>query len=226
MNSKKQTANSLKFAVLATDVVCFRIIDGRLSVLLGKVTTVPNFAGKWALIGGLILPNETADQSVERHLSDKASIGNIFKEQLYTFSDINRDPRGRVVSVAYMALASRDVQNISKSRIETKWTPTDNLPKLAYDHNKIIDYGVDRLRAKIKYTNIAQYLLPEEFTLSELQTVYETVTGKRLDKRNFRKKISASGILKDTKLTRKQGVMRPAALYEFSSKEILTIDLI
>ena len=81
----------------------------------------------------------------------------------------------------------------------------DNLPKLAYDHNKIIDYGVDRLRAKIKYTNIAQYLLPEEFTLSELQTVYETVTGKRLDKRNFRKKISASGILKDTKLTRKQG---------------------
>lgn len=226
MNSKKQAANSLKFAVLATDVVCFRIIDGRLSVLLGKVTTVPDFAGKWALIGGLILPNETADQSVERHLSDKAGIGNVFKEQLYTFSDINRDPRGRVVSVAYMALVSKDVQNISKARIETKWTSADNLPKLAYDHNKIIDYGVDRLRAKIGYTNIAQYLLPEEFTLSELQTVHETVTGKRLDKRNFRKKILASGILNDTKLTRKQGVMRPAALYEFSSKEILTIDLI
>lgn len=226
MTSKKQSANSLKFAVLATDVVCFRIIDRRLSVLLGKVTTVPAFAGKWALIGGLILPNETADQSVERHLSDKAGIVNVFKEQLYTFSDINRDPRGRVVSVAYMALASKNVQNISKARIETKWTPADNLPKLAYDHNKIIDYGVERLRAKIKYTNIAQYLLPEEFTLSELQTVYETVTGKRLDKRNFRKKILASGILNDTKLTRKQGVMRPAALYEFSSKKIITIDLI
>lgn len=226
MNSKKQAINSLKFAVLATDVVCFRIIDGRLSVLLGKVTTVPDFAGKWALIGGLILPNETADQSVERHLSDKAGISNVFKEQLYTFSDIDRDPRGRVVSVAYMALTPKDVQNISKARIETKWTPADNLPKLAYDHNKIIDYGIDRLRAKIKYTNIAQYLLPEEFTLSELQTVYETVIGKRLDKRNFRKKILASGILNDTKLTRKQGVMRPAALYEFSSKEILTIDLI
>lgn len=226
MTSKKQAANSLKFAVLATDVVCFRIIDGRLSVLLGKVTTVPDFSGKWALIGGLILPNEAADQSVERHLSDKAGIGNVFKEQLYTFSDIDRDPRGRVVSVAYMALTPKDVQNISKARIETKWTPADNLPKLAYDHNKIIDYGVDRLRAKIGYTNIAQYLLPEEFTLSELQTVHETVTGKRLDKRNFRKKILASCILKDTKLTRKQGVMRPAALYEFSSKEILTIDLI
>lgn len=227
MTLKKQVTNSsLKFAILATDVVCFRIIDRRLSVLLGKVTTVPDFAGKWALIGGLILPDETADQSVERHLSDKAGVGNVFKEQLYTFSDIDRDPRGRVVSVAYMALTPEDIQDISKARVETRWFPINNIPQLAYDHNKIIDYGIARLRAKIGYTNIIQYLLPEEFTLSELQAVYETVAGKRSDKRNFRKKILASGILNDTKLTRKQGVMRPAALYEFSSKEILTIDLI
>ena len=226
MNTKKQSPNSLKFAVLATDVVCFRIIDGNLSVLLGKVTTAPAFIGKWALIGGLILPNETADRSAERHLSDKAGLSDVFKEQLYTFSDINRDPRGRVVSVSYMALMPENAQSESKSHVETKWVQTNSLPGLAYDHNKIVDYAINRLRAKIGYTNIAQYLLPDRFTLSELQSVYEIVTGKELDKRNFRKKILASGMVRNIKLKKKEGVMRPAALYTFSSKEIKTTDLI
>lgn len=226
MSSKKRSVESLTFAVLATDVVCFRIIDKQLSVLLGKISNVPSFVGKWGLIGGLILPTETAGESVERHLSQKAGIKNLYKEQLYTFSGIDRDPRGRVVTVAYMALSGEDPQDLSQARIETKWLPVADLPRLGYDHNEIVAYAVERLRSKISYTNIAQHLLPEEFTLSELQGVYEIVLGEGLDKRNFRKKILAGDLLTDTKRTRKIGIMRPAALYSFSSKKQQVVNIL
>jgi len=222
MDSKNKINNSLenlRFAVLATDVVCFRMINNQLSVLLSKTSSTSIFSGKWALVGGLILEKETAEQSAERHLLEKAGINNVYKEQLYTFSDIGRDPRNRVVSVAYMALASNDPQDLTKAKVETKWLPVNDLPVLAYDHNQIVKVAIDRLRSKIGYTNIAQYLLPEEFTLSDLQAVYETLIGETLDKRNFRRKILDVDILIDTKHTRKQGVMRPATLYKFSNSK-------
>lgn len=216
MSTKSSNPSQHRFAVLATDIVCFRLIDGRLSVLLGKIENVPEYKGMWGVIGGMIVPDETAEQSVERHLKGKAGIKHIFKEQLYTFSSINRDPRGRVVSVAYLALAGSNPQE-GEGKLETKWQPVDALPKLAYDHGEIVEYAIERLRGKIEYTDIARHIMPAEFTLSELQHAYEVILGRELDKRNFRKKMLADDVLKDTGHTRKLGVMRPAALYAFTS---------
>jgi len=215
---------SLQFAVLATDIVCFRIIQNQLSILLGKVETVSQYKGKWALIGGLILPEETADTSVGRHLLQKAGMSDVYKEQLYTFSDIDRDPRGRVVSVGYIALTNNDAKH--KGKVETKWLPVNEIGDLAYDHNKIVLTAIERLQTKIAYTNIAQYLLPKEFTMSELQNVYEIILGKGVDKRNFRKKILAVDILKDTGKVKKEGVMRPASLYSFNSKQTKVVNIL
>ncbi|MFA6430060.1 MAG: NUDIX domain-containing protein [Candidatus Paceibacterota bacterium] len=218
MESKKNLKSEhLKFAVLAVDAVCFRVKEGVLELLLGKIGSDNNiYKGQWAHIGGLIYSEETADQSVDRLLGDKGGIKNIHREQLYTFSDIDRDPRGRVVSVAYIALTNNDdIQNKNDAELETKWCPLSNLPKLAYDHNEITKVAVERLRSKIIYTDIAKYFMPTEFTLSELQKVYEAVLGEGMDKRNFRKRIISLNLLKNTKKTVKKGVMRPATLYTF-----------
>jgi 8-oxo-dGTP diphosphatase len=208
----------LKFAVLATDILCFRLINNELNLLIGKVQSEA-FPGRWAAIGGLVGTKETAEEAAERLLKDKAGIPKLYKEQLYTFTRVDRDPRGRVVSVAYLGLSGENPQT-GKGSFETKWVPVRSLPDLAYDHDEIVKAALERLRSKLEYTNIAQFLLPEEFTLSELQNVYEVVLGRRLDKRNFRKKILASKLIKDTKRTRKQGVMRPAALFEFTSNKL------
>lgn len=207
----------IRFAALAVDVVCFRVKDGELEVLVGKINTTHHvYDGWWAHIGGLVRVKETTEQAVNRLLTDKAGISDIYKEQLYTFSAIDRDPRGRVVSVAYIALTNTtNIQDITRAQIETVWRPVSRLPKLAYDHSEIIQFAIDRLRTKIIYTDIARHLMPEEFTLSELQRTYEAVIGKGMDKRNFRKRIMTIGVLKDTKRTMKKGVMRPAMLYRF-----------
>lgn len=217
MAKQNPIPSHIRFAALAVDVVCFRVHNGQLEVLLGKVMSNNNaFKGQWAHIGGLVEVHETAEESVDRLLKDKAGITSIYREQLYTFSDIDRDPRGRVVSVAYIALThDGELQDLSRGGVETCWRPVTDLPKLAYDHNLITDVAIERLASKIQYTNIAQHLMPATFTLSELQQTYEAVVGEGVDKRNFRKKILAQGILKDTKRTKKQGVMRPATLYAF-----------
>ena len=221
MPTNKKNTNpipaKIRFAALAVDVVCFRVLNEKLEILLGKVDSNSNvYKGQWAHIGGLVDISETADQAVTRLLANKAGIEKIYKEQLYTFSSIDRDPRGRVVSVAYIALTdSHNAQNLEKAGVETEWREVSKISKLAYDHNEITKVAVDRLRSKIMYTDIARYLIPKEFTLSDLQKVYEAVTGEGIDKRNFRKRILALNLLKDTKKTIKKGVMRPATLYTF-----------
>lgn len=210
--------SELRFAALAVDAVCFRMNNAELEVLLGKVVTVSKYNGYWAHIGGLIRVDETAEEAVDRLLRDKAGIKDIHKEQLYTFSDIDRDPRGRVVSVAYLALTTKDEsEETKKTGVETKWVPVKNLKGLAYDHDNITKVAVERLRSKIIYTDIAKHLMPKEFTLSDLQRVYEAVLGEAMDKRNFRKRVLSLGNLRDTRRTIKRGVMRPAALYSFKS---------
>lgn len=225
---KNPIPENIRFAALATDIVCFRIINKTLHVLLGKVVSVNNqYKGWWAHIGGLLRAEETADEAVERLLKVKAGIKDIFKEQLYTFSAVDRDPRGRVVSVAYLALTREDeLKSIYKGEVETTWHPISTLPKLAYDHDEMMVFALARLQSKIKYTNIIQYLLPKEFTLSELQLAYEIVLGEGLDKRNFRKKVLMSGMVIDTKEIRKKGAMRPAAIYKFASSKQETLDII
>ena len=223
ISSKKLKKSELRFAVLATDVVCFRIIDGKLNVLLGEVK-IPEFKDKLGLIGGLVLPQETAEQSVDRHLRDKAGIVGIYKEQLYTFSKIDRDPRGRVVSVAYLALTDKGKIE-KKPAVQTSWVPVEDLSTLAYDHNDMVNVALNRLRSKIGYTNIVRYLLPMNFTLTELQRVYEIILKKNLDKRNFRKKILKLKMVKATGRQERGAANRPAELYKFADKDVRMYEL-
>ena len=225
-SSGSPTPQELRFAVLATDVVVFRITDGELVVLLGRVNVPPHFIDAWGVIGGLIRPDETADQSVDRHLRDKAGLTSIYKEQLAAFSGVDRDPRGRVVSLGYLAMVDEDRREQGDVTVKTRWCPVRALPKLAYDHNEIVETAIDRLKARIGTTNIAQHLLPKRFTLSELQQVYEIVLGRKLDKRNFRSKVLQIDLLKDTGEVRRGEANRPASLYSFRDRKTKTVEII
>lgn len=218
-------SQKLRFAVLATDVVLFTIFNTTLHVLLMKVYRPPHFTGHWGVPGGLINPKETAEQSAKRHLKQKVGVKNVYLEQLYTFSRVNRDPRGRVVSVAYMALVPRQKTQI-KSGGEVRWYSIKKLPTLAYDHKQIISYTLERLRAKLGYTNIAMSILPSKFTLGDLQKTYEIILRHRLDKRNFRKKFLSLNLIKPTGKKVKGRAYRPAELYGFSSKKQKVVEIL
>jgi 8-oxo-dGTP diphosphatase len=216
----------LKFAVIATDIVLFTLKDKALHVLLIQIDKEP-FKGLWAVPGGLVQPSETVDDSAKRNLSKILEMEDVYLEQLYTFGHINRDPSGRVVSVAYFALIpdSNMQLDVSKQNDSVNWFPVTNLPKLAYDHDEMIQCAVERLRAKLTYTNIMYCLLPNEFTLSELQKNYEIILCKKLDKRNFRKKILSLNLVKKTNKKTTGKAHRPASLYEFTKRKPETIPL-
>jgi len=220
--SKNISKNNLKFAVLAVDTVLLSIIDGILHVLLIDVS-VPQFKGKKGLPGGMITPTETAEEAVARHLSNKAGVSKTFLEQLYTFSSIKRDPRGRVVSVAYMGLVPESKTGAVEGAV---WVPVNKIGKLAYDHNEIVLTALGRLRSKVIYTDIVKNLLPKEFTLSQLQEMYEIILGSELDKRNFRKKILKLGLVKATGNEQRGEANRPASLYKWVATKRQFSDLI
>jgi 8-oxo-dGTP diphosphatase len=216
--------NNLRFAAIAVDTVIFSFIDGRLCVLLGQVNRPPHYAGVEAFIGGIVEVNETAEDAVKRHLKNKAGLqpNQLFLEQLYTFSALNRDKRNRVISVSYLGcippMAAKKVKGEG-----LRWSPVDKIPSLAYDHNEMANTAKGRLSGKLEYTNIARFLLSQEFTLTELQSLYEQVLERELDKRNFRKKILSLGILKETGNKRSGMRNRPAALYSFVGKDLKTL---
>lgn len=216
-----------QFAVIATDVVIFTIKDGVLSVLLIEMKKDP-FKGAWAVPGGLVQPQESVDEAASRHLQKKTGVKDVYLEQLYTFGKVNRDPFGRVVSVAYFALINYQGLRISTTKEygNIKWFPVNKLPKLAYDHQEIINQSIERLQAKLEYTNIVYSLLPKEFTLSELQNTYEIILNKNLDKRNFRKKIKALKIIKKTGRMQKGSPNRPAELYSFIKRSPQIVQII
>lgn len=222
-NSKKQP-NNLRFAVIATDTVLFTFHEGKLKVLLISLSEDSPFPGRRGLPGGLIKPGENAETAARRHLKEKAGGRFVHMEQLYTFSEVDRDPRGRVVSTAYLALAPSTKTDYSKGRAE--WFNVGALPKLGYDHKHIITTARRRLAAKLEYTNIAYALLPEEFTLGELQQVYEVVLRRDIDKRNFRKKIQALDIVKPLDKKRKGQAHRPAQLWTFQSRTLKTVQIL
>lgn len=231
MDAAKQVPNypqkSPEHAIVAVDVVIFTVVDGALKVLLLELQEEP-FAGKWALPGGLVRVEESLDEAARRHLKTKAGLADIYLEQLYTFGAVNRDPKGRVISVAYMAVVpeGRFEPQTSPRYKQITWRAISDLPRLAYDHSQIIAAAVERLRNKLGYTNIAYSLLPNEFTLSQLQRIYELILGKMLDKRNFRKKILAVGLLKElSKMTTGQA-SRPAQLYEFMNKSPIVVEIL
>ena len=204
-------------ARFTVDVVIFTIREQRLQVLLVR-RGIPPYQGAWAIPGGFVLDDEALEAAAARELMEETGVRDVYLEQLYTFGDPGRDPRGRVVTVAYFALIRSDQQVAAGSdAAEARWWPADAPPPLAFDHDRILAYAIERLRNKLEYTTVGFQLLPERFTLGELQAVYEAVLGRPLDKRNFRRKLELLDILLPLAEHRTAGRARPARLYRFAA---------
>ena len=204
----------------AVDVVIFRVNGHALEALLVKIKRGA-FRGRWAFPGGLVKLGESLDEAARRELVEKTPIRDVYLEQLYTFGDPARNPVRRVVSTAYFALlpASVAAPQAGTKYSEAAWFDVARLPTLAYDHKRIAAVALDRLRAKIAYTNVAYGLLPRAFTLGELQRVYEVIRGRSLDRRNFRKRILEAGLIRSLGRYR-LGAHRPAVLYAFRERRL------
>jgi 8-oxo-dGTP diphosphatase len=199
---------------ITVDIVLFTILERQLHVLLIRRLAEP-FRGSYALPGGFVLENESVDEAAHRELQEETGVEKVFLEQLYTFGEPNRDPRGRVITVAYYALvANSHILRSGTDAADAAWFSLDKLPPVAFDHQSIIEYAQQRLRNKLDYSNVGFELLPEKFTLTELQLVHEAVLGASLDKRNFRRKILQQGIVEPSKEWQKTG-RKPAQLYRF-----------
>jgi 8-oxo-dGTP diphosphatase len=201
---------------VTVDVVIFTLQERELHVLLVKRKRWP-FEGRWAIPGGFVNMDESLDRAARRELEVETGVLDIYLEQLYTFGEPKRDPRTRVISVAYIALVSADTQTlrVSDESIDVRWFPVRALPgSLAFDHDVILAAGLDRLRSKLEYTTLAFQLLPEVFSILELKHIYEQILGEELDKGNFYRKIKDAKVLEDTGL-RREGRGRPTSLYRF-----------
>lgn len=210
---------------VTVDVVIFSLREERLKVLLVRRKQWP-FEGMWAIPGGFVKMDESLDEAAKRELAEETGVRDVYFEQLYTFGKPNRDPRTRVITVAYFAIVPSNKighHEAGTDAAETAWHPMDELPDLAFDHRLILEYALTRLRYKLEYTSLGFQLLPNVFTLSELQYAYELILDEELDKRNFRRKILASDILEDTGKKKREGEGRPAQLYRY--KEDATIEV-
>lgn len=205
---------------LTVDCVVFGLDDENLKVLLIQRDLEP-FQGKWALPGGFVRIGETLDEAAKRELSEEAGVSNVYLEQLYTFGDLQRDPRERVVTVAYYALVKLSDHRI-KATTDARnagWFAISDTPKLAFDHDRILEIALGRLKSKLRYQPIGFELLPTKFTLTKLQKLYETVLERELDKRNFRKKILSMDLLIELDEIEQDVAHRAARLYSFDEKK-------
>jgi 8-oxo-dGTP diphosphatase len=212
--------------MVAVDTVLFAIKDDRLKTYLVELRGGPA-RGKWAFPGGLVRAGEMLDDAVRRELRASTSLANAYLEQLFTFGDPSRDPRAHVVSVAYMALISDPaaVGPPSEKYVGGEWFEVNELPPLAYDHAQMAAYALKRLKSKLEYTNIAYALLPQEFTFAEFEDLYALILGRPLDRRNFRRRVMAMGLLRLLPHTRR-GPHRPAALYSFAQQSLKFIQML
>jgi len=204
---------------VAVDVVPLALYEGRLHAGLVRVERGDE-RSRFAFPGGRVRENESLDAAAARWLAGHLPDSGVHVEQLYTFGEPGRDPASRVVSVAYLALLSRAI-----AAPGVEWLPCATLPRLAYDHRTIARVALDRLRAKLAYTNLAWALLDRTFTLADLQQVYETVLGRALDRRNFRKRVLALGLLSPLGATR-HGAHRPAQLFRFTTRRPITVGVL
>ena len=203
---------------LTVDCIVFGLDDEDLKVILIE-RKLPPFQGQWALPGGFVQMSESLEEAARRELREETGVEQVFLEQLYTFGDVKRDPRDRVVTVAYYALVNRVDHKVhaSTDANQAVWWSVTNLPPLAFDHQKIFDLALTRLKNKVRYEPIGFELLPRKFTLSQLQKLYETILGIPLDKRNFRKKILRMDLLIELDEMQIDVPHRAARLYQFDA---------
>lgn len=200
---------------VAVLVVIFTVAEDRLRVLLIR-RSAPPYQGWWSLPGGLLSPGEGPDEAAVRKLAEETGVADVYLEQLYTFWDLD-DREG--LAVAYFALVdARQAQLAQRQEWPPAWTAVEELPPLAFKNQRVVDYALRRLRAKLEYSNVAYSLLPPQFTLSQLQRVYEAILGRRLDKRNFRRRMLSLGLIVPTGGRAAEGRHRPAQLYAFKER--------
>lgn len=205
---------------VTVDCVVFGLDDADLKVLLIERDREP-FAGRWALPGGFVEPDETLEQAALRELAEETGVSKLYLEQLYSFGDPGRDPRDRMITVAYYALVRR-LDHAPRAASDARavgWFPASRCPPLAFDHREIVAMARQRLQAKVRYQPVGFELLPRKFTLSQIQRVYEAVLERPLDKRNFRKKLLGTGVLSELQELQRDVAHRAARLYQFDEKK-------
>ena len=221
---------------VTVDIVIFTLRDDDLQVLLVK-RKYPPYQGQWAIPGGYVRVAESLEEAAARELCEETGIriGDLepgtaktgasvpYVEQLYTFGDPHRDPRGRIITVAYFALVTAPLAlQAGSDASDAEWRSVRSLPKMAFDHARIVSYALQRLRYKLEYTAVGFQLLPPTFSLSDLQRAYETILGEQLDKRNFRRRILQAQVIEETG-QRQTGEGRPAKLYRFREDAVAEV---
>lgn len=206
-----------KYYPVSVDCVVFGYDGMQLQVALIERKKAP-FIGQWALPGGFLEGDETAEQAALRELQEETGLHDIYLEQFHVFSKPGRDPRGHVITVGFFALIASDKIELiaTADAAQAQWFSAYKLPKLAFDHDEIYEKALESLRTAIVFKPLIFKLLPKEFTLSDLQNMYEQIIGYCLDKRNFRKKILKEGFVQETNKKTEGGQHRPARLYKFN----------
>ncbi len=209
-------------SAVSIDCVLFGFDGGELKILLIERNEEP-FKDWWALPGNLVGEDESVDQSASRILHELTGLSDVYMEQYYTFGEVDRHPQGRVITVAYYAMlrlgGDKALKPLTTYAKKAQWINVHELPKLGFDHQHIFDKGLEKIKRRIKHLPIAFELLPEKFTLTQVQNVYELILGKKLDKRNFRKKILSFGVLKELDEKQKGVSFRAATLYKFDKRK-------
>lgn len=212
----RNSAGFLAPAGMTALPIVFAPLDGQLHVLLVRREEEPH-AGLWSLPGGFTSPDERPEETAQRKLTEKTGVGAVYMEQLQTYGDPRRDPRGWIPSVAYLALI--DAAVLREPGPGVRWFPVDALPDLAFDHADVVVDGVERLRGKVWWSNIAVGLLPERFTMPQARGVFEAISGVSHEPSNFRRVLEQSGLIRATGAVSRQGRGRPATLYEFVDRQ-------
>lgn len=203
---------------VAVLVVIFTVVDGALQVLLIERSAAPA-EGQWAIPGGALQHGESLDQAAVRKLAEETGVTDVFLEQLYTFGDLDPASDDGSVGVAWFALVDpARVRLAQRTAWRPEWWALEDIPPLAFDNEQVVEVARTRLISKLQYTNAAYSLLPEHFTMRELQEVYEAILGRPLDKRNFRRRLMATDFIAATSEKRAEGRHRPARLYRFTSR--------
>jgi 8-oxo-dGTP diphosphatase len=209
---------------VATDIAVFTLRNRSLSILLIR-RGAPPYEGYWAMPGGFLGPDEDLDACAMRELREETGVETAILEPFGNFSAPDRDPRERIISVAYLALINSEgvVLSASTDAAEARWFAVDRLPELAFDHEMIIEKALQALRSRLFSTGLLLGLLPARFSLSALQEAYEAVVGEPVDKRNFRKKVEAIGLVRETDEV-ERGRHRPARLFERASERVVPLN--